>query len=283
MSTLDPAAPAMPVAAEPVAPVAPAVPPIDAAAPVVPAEPARDVEADARLQGWRPKDEFNKAPEDWKSAEDFLAVAEESLPVMRERMRAMSDTVAKIPAIEKALEFSKRERELALKEQREDLQADYDAKMRSAAETGNLTEYDRLATEKTAKTKEPAPNVEPEAVANFKADNKWYGSNEEMTDFANSACVSIERDHPDWGPVEVMRRTQTLVEKAYPGEFAAPTPAVEAGGRRVAPAGSAKTFDAMPADMKDGFTESVNAGLIPNDDDGKKRFAQIYWASEGDK
>lgn len=278
MSTLDPnaAAPTMPVAD----------PPIDAAAPVAPAAPIEtqaEIETRARAQGWRPKEEFNKAPETWKPADEFLSVAEESLPMMRERLRNMSETVAKIPAIEKALKFSKQEREHALKTQREELQADYDAKMRAAAETGNLAEFDRLAAEKTAKTKETVPVVEPEAVTNFKADNVWYGTNEEMTDFANATCLSVERDHPDWGPVEVMRRTGALVQKAYPGEFAAPVSSVEAGGRRITPAGSAQTFDAMPADMKAAFQVSTDAGLVEDTEEGKKIFAQFYWEAEGEQ
>lgn len=257
----------------------PDVPPMPAA------EDTTEVEAQARLQGWRPLDEFNKAPDQWKSAEDFLAVAEESMPVLRERMREMANQVKEIPGIKAALEMSKMERAQALREQREELTQEYDAKMRVAAETGDMGEFDRLSAEKERRTKAPETTVdavEHPAVTAFKADNVWFGTNEEMTDFAHSSCNVIENQHPTWDQETVMKRLGVIMQKAYPQEYPSVAPTVEGGGNRPAAKGKAKNFASMPADYRAGFDQSVAHGLVADTDDDRKKFAEIYWAEQGE-
>ena len=44
----------------------------------------------AKSMGWSPKDKFRGDPKDWKGPKEFIDIAEQSAPVLRERMREMS-------------------------------------------------------------------------------------------------------------------------------------------------------------------------------------------------
>ena len=243
-----------------------------------------DLEDRARRQGWKPKDEFNRDPADWKPADEFLEVAETEMPVLRERMRNMEK---QIQGMDKTLEFQKQERELALQEERDRLGAQYDARLRETVEAGDGDAFDRIQREKTEHLKEPpAPktaNDLPEAIREFMAENKWYGENEDMTEFAEAQNLIVRQHHPDWSDELVMRQIGARVKQAYPGD-AAPKPrstSVE-GGRRPKTQTRGKTFDSLPEDYKAGYAESARFGLVTNDDNGKKRYAEVYYAQLGE-
>ena len=242
-----------------------------------------DLEARARRQGWRPKDEFNKDPSDWKPAEEFLEVAETEMPVLRERMRNMEK---QIQGMDQTLEFQKHERTLALQEERERLGAQYDARLRETVEAGDGDAFDRIQQEKTAHLKEPpAPSTNdlPAAIREFMDENKWYGENEDMTEFAEAQNLVVRQHHPDWSDELVMRQIGARVKQAYPQNK---TPATRQqtveGGRRPKPQTKSKSFDNLPAEYKAGFSESAAHGLVTNDDDGRARFAEVYYSQQGE-
>lgn len=104
----------------------------------------------ARNMGWSPKESFKGNPADWKNPKEFIDIAEQSTPVLRDRLREMSKKVTEMQkAFPTILEMQKRElqnRVDALNASNEQLQkeleeAHYMADSKKAAElTGKIWE-----------------------------------------------------------------------------------------------------------------------------------------------
>lgn len=82
----------------------------------------------AKTMGWSPKENFKGNPSDWKGPKEFIDIAEQSAPVLRERLREMSKKVTEMQkAFPTILEMQKRElqnRVDALNASNEQLQRD---------------------------------------------------------------------------------------------------------------------------------------------------------------
>lgn len=64
----------------------------------------------ARNMGWSPKESFKGNPNDWKDPKAFIDIAEQSAPVLRDRLREMSKKVTEMQkAFPTILEMQKRE------------------------------------------------------------------------------------------------------------------------------------------------------------------------------
>lgn len=64
----------------------------------------------AKNMGWSPRENFKGNPNDWKEPKQFIEIAEQSAPVLRERMRAMSKELAEVrKAFPTILEMQKRD------------------------------------------------------------------------------------------------------------------------------------------------------------------------------
>ena len=257
--------------------------PVEAVEEAVEAEASEESTEDrARRQGWRPKDEFNKDPSEWVPADEFLEVAEHAMPVLRKNMRNLE---SQIEDMHSTLEFQKKEREFAIQEERDRLTAHYDARLRETVDTGDGEAFERIQREKNEHLKEPAvpkPDSLPAAIQEFMSENKWYGENEDMTEFAEAQNIVVRQHHPEWSDELVMRQISARVKQAYPANGAAPRSQTVEGGRRPKPQPKGKTFENLPDDYKSGFADSAKYGLVSNDDDGKKRFAEVYYAQQGE-
>lgn len=64
----------------------------------------------AKNMGWSPKENFRGNPGDWKGPKEFIDIAEQSAPVLRERLREMTKKVGEMQkAFPTILEMQKRE------------------------------------------------------------------------------------------------------------------------------------------------------------------------------
>ena len=64
----------------------------------------------AKSMGWSPKDKFHGNPSEWKGPKEFIDIAEQSAPVLRERLREMSKKVTDMQKVfPTILEMQKRE------------------------------------------------------------------------------------------------------------------------------------------------------------------------------
>jgi hypothetical protein len=144
----------------------------------------RDYEAEARAQGWRPKEEFRGNPDAWTDAETFVKRADEVLPLIKKQnahlKREIDDLkklVRKVTASERASHTN------ALAEIR--------AQMEEAVETGDVAAFKKLdakADKLRSDIVEDTPGLvhgeDPqEAFDSFRETNSWY-------DKANLASAS---------------------------------------------------------------------------------------------
>lgn len=134
----------------------------------------------AKSMGWSPKDKFRGDPKDWKDPKAFIDIAEQSAPVMRERLREMSkkmnDMQKVFPTI---LEMQKRE----LQNKVESLTSENEALQKDLEEAHILADS-RKAADIVEKMTENKVKI---AIANEQA--KHVGEKDGLGAFANEAVV----------------------------------------------------------------------------------------------
>lgn len=139
----------------------------------------------AKNMGWSTKDKFKGNPSDWKDPKAFIDIAEQSAPVLRDRMREMSK---KITAMQEAfptiLEMQKRELQSkveSLTETNERLQAELeDAHL--MADSKKAAELAEKITENKIK------------IALTEEQKKHVGENSAIKDAGVSPNVDIEKE-----------------------------------------------------------------------------------------
>lgn len=66
--------------------------------PIAPAEDDAAIEARARASGWKDRDEFDRPPERWRSAKEFLEVQDRNVPVLRENLHRVEAQLGTLQA-----------------------------------------------------------------------------------------------------------------------------------------------------------------------------------------
>lgn len=213
-----------------------------------------DVEERARRMGWRPKEEWEGDPEKHRSAEEFVQRGEEMLPIVRSRAeraeREASEARQRIEAMEQdyADRFARMERmsAIALQRQKQQIEARYADKMRSAVEYGDVETYDRLArqqqdelrefdagAEKERETRRTEPErkqrQEPQempltrqqqaTVDEWMSDNPWWQVDQVLQNVALSEHRRLLQQYPGMGLRENLSRVSNYVRNKFPEKF----------------------------------------------------------------
>ena len=137
---------------------------------------ARDFDAEARRQGWKPPEEFAEGEEPpkggFKTAQEFVEKADEWGVTKDRKIHRLEDEVGFLKRQNKRLMNSEHDRY-------QDALAQARAEMREAVQIGDTEAYDR-AEKKAEKLQEKTgqdfmqgedPNVE---LARFRRDNRWF-------------------------------------------------------------------------------------------------------------
>lgn len=279
------------------------------------AEDARTIAA-ARRMGWKPREEFDKPPEKWKPAAEFLQTGFGSPAVLAERYQALDDrhsalteaargteaklgdamtTIGELTAMMRASERRTYDRA------RRDLLAERE----KAVETGDTAAFRRVDTEleqmkplpvETARptTTAVAPNLPPEVSA-FYGRNPWYMANRELQIEADIIHTGLRSARPDLSLsqnlAEVERRMAPLVSGGR-RVVAEPEPRTEPDNTRrteaaaVTPSGTGAaraprgrfTFDGMPKDAKDAYARYAKMLEGKGEPLTKDEYSRDYWA-----
>lgn len=252
-----------------------------------PDEPQGDpaIEQEARSMGWVPENEWKGDPPKggFRSAEDFVQRGKDVLPLVNKRLKeenaALSDKLAKLES-ETADKIARMERmsSAALKRQRSDLEAKYEALKEEAVETGDkakykeadkagkeaLADFDKAASDQDDK-KEPKDKFEippsvKATVDDWIAENSWMKTDKEMNAVANARHERLLQEKPGLTLAENLADVRRYVEKKFPEKFGAdddqdddPPPQrrgspVEGGSRTANGRGSA--FSRLPKDAQ---------------------------------
>lgn len=246
---------------------------------IVPNEGTDDAQQDASLSaedramamGWTPQTQFKGDPAKWVDAETFVKRGEEFLPFLKANNRRLEQAhdraVAKIAALEKAVQTSIQHISRADQRAYAKARADLDAELEQYAAAGNVEAVkavtkDILDLQNETTAKADAPDVPPEMAA-WQEANPWYGTDKALTAAARAIADDVfEEGYTGKAQLaEVDRR----IRAEFPAKFAKPTNpnrklpgAVEGVG--TAPRRSGKTYSDLPPEaraMCDSFVRDI--------------------------
>lgn len=267
-----------------------------------------DTESRARAMGWVPQEEFRGPAENWRSADEFVRRGEENPAIMRERMRDMQTRIARFEAQLNETqrrhqdEFARLEHvsAVALRRQREQLEANYNHAMREAAANGDVTRYDQLERDRrtalthadeqvqqaTQRQPEQRQDVHPSQTPEYKATfdpwlsrNQWMVADPEMQAVAVTHSAKLSNERPGMTLAENLAETEAYVRKRYPEKFGRPSQgAVVEGGARVAAAPTNGRGPAhLPPEARRAGERFVKEGLYKS----MSEYANEYFSLEG--
>jgi hypothetical protein len=139
---------------------------------------ANSPESEARLQGWKPKDEFDGPDTKWVDAETFLERGKEMAPVLKRELDKAQGKIAKLEETVKRLDtYSSKAEQRAYQRAK----ADLEAQLESSAEAGDVEGVKAAAKGITDLEKDAArdnksgtsPDFE-EAFGAWHKDNPWF-------------------------------------------------------------------------------------------------------------
>lgn len=272
-----------------------------------------DIEARARLMGWKPQAEYRGPPDAWKDAATYVRVGEEELPVVRERSRMLEKRLIEFQRqqaehLEVVHDLTARVRsadERAYKKARADLMAQREAAVAAGdKETfrqaeAELKELDTTAPKPLPPKPATPPNLGPPAeVVEWGGRNQWFRE-ADLYEAATQIHGRLLQSEPHLPLAENLERVTATMRAMYPGRIPAPQqrraaaadPAVDDNPRRrEAPSVSSssppggpsrvqpRSFEAMPRDAKDGYAKYARMLEGKGKPLTKDEFAADYWA-----
>lgn len=184
------------------------------------------VEDLAKEKGWRPKEEYNGDPRNWRSAEVFLALEEPIKKIenlakeLKEQKKAnqyLLDHHQKVKESEfkRAYEFLKSEKKQAYEQGDVDKVIEIDEKIAQFRET-------QKQQKEIVEFKDPdEPETHPE-FQSWVSKNDWYNKNSEMRETADALGMKHAQNNPSKSPVEVLNWVEGQIKKLYKDEFSNP-------------------------------------------------------------
>jgi hypothetical protein len=258
------------------------------------------LEAEAREMGWVPEDEWrgDKKPAKFKTAREFVEAGQTILPIVQKRAK---DAEAKLEAFKKEAEerFARMERmnDLALKKQRAKLETDFDARLREAVKFGDEEGYDKALKDKAQALKDLEEEAKPvekdktqagalspaevSALAEWRADNKWFQSDRKLTALMDAEFEEVTAEMPGATFAQRLEEARNRVAETFPDKFGAKTSAKRAGavegGSRI-PGGGQKgrMADKLGAEERKQATKDVAEGLYKD----VEAWARVYFNEE---
>lgn len=224
---------------------------------------AKTAEEEAKLQGWKPKDEFDGPDGKWVDAATFLERGKNWAPRLSVELDKAHKQIEKLEETVKRLDaYSSKAEQRAY----ERAKAEFEAQLESAAEAGDVEGVKAAAKgiadlEKEAKPAKDGPNADfKEAFADWEKDNSWFNTDDLMQGAAIAAYGKFEQQ--GLSPKECLARTTERIKAEFPHKFENPrrrdAAAVE-GGATARKAGG-KGFSDLPPEAKsecDFFVKNV--------------------------
>lgn len=260
------------------------------------ARPDRDYEAEARAQGWRPKEEFKGAAEQWSDAETFVKRADEVLPLIKKQNAHLKQEIDLLKRMVKKVQASEQKAYA-------NALADLEARQEAAVETGDIAEHRRLKDE-IEKVREEivgdtATDVHGEDPREqydaFRESNSWY----DKANLASASEVEIEarlyadRLAEQWvragkdketPPSEFFAGIAEAVEAKFPtlkNKAVRPKPASDVAGITRPGAGKGKTGAHLPSEAKETVRRYMRQGIYKGTfEEACNAFAKDYFTAE---
>ena len=253
---------------------------------------SRDVEQRARDMGWVPKEDFNGPDENWKSAEDFVRIGENYMPVLRERLGKLESLITDLRTENErtkgSLQSLANHHRGTWKRQYERAKTDIEAEMAAAVERGDGEAFQQLKQaerelEDAAQAENPdnQPTPVPEFIE-FKAINPWYGTDPEMSMYADGLQSVLTQHEGITDDKTFFQEVEKRVRLRFPDKFKNQNqelpPAVESGdgGSGVGGESQEKKWGDIPSEERASILREFGPELFTNEYT-KEDYAKEYW------
>lgn len=214
----------------------------------------RDYEAEARADGWQPKEEF-KGPEGrWVDAKTFVENGERILPIVNAKLRKA------LAGIDELREGNRQFREFheqtvaAAKRERDKAIADLEAARTRAVTEGNGEDFAKADRELTRLREAPAerprgPSPDMQAWLN---ENAWYTTDPELAAVADGLSDVVKRDNPHLTGRAFMEKVTEKTRAMVPHKFSNErrSTSTTEGNRPPPPPKREKGYDDLPPEAK---------------------------------
>jgi hypothetical protein len=238
--------------------------------------------AEAKRQGWVPKEDFTGPEDKWTDAENFVKRGKEINALLRKDNEFLKREVSEMKST--MMEFKKFHADTE-KRAYERAMLDLREQKKEAIAAGDgekvLQVDDAIDELKTARREEkiaaPAPNqIDPTFIA-WQEDNRWFGKDTELTAEANLIGEVVKRQNPALIGTEFLDEVTKRVKRMYPEKFTnanrnRPNP-VE--GSTAKPAGSrGKGFNDLPPEAKAACQKFEKQNLVTREQYIKEYFGE---------
>lgn len=263
-----------------------------------------EAETRARAMGWVDKDSYRGPAEKWVDADTFVQRGEQELPVLRERNRTMA---RQLTSLEERIQKQEREWQsrieqfgnmsaMALRQQRENINAQYEAAKLNAVEMADSQRYQQLGRDQRQRLQQfdeqvyeqvyeqqqrqqppqgPAP-ADVSKVNAWKVENPWFTADPALNQYAQTVHVHLNQTKPGLSVEENLAEVAKIVRQNFPEKFnraQGGPPAVE-GGNGMAGGKRSKGFSDMPSEDQRVADDFIKAGAYKD----RASFAKAYWA-----
>jgi hypothetical protein len=239
----------------------------------------RDYEAEARKEGWKPKEDWTGAEEKWTDAKTFVERGENILPIVKSKLDRVEQRLAAAEQANKR--FGEYHKQTLAREKREHEEkiAALESKLTKAVTEGDGDTFTRTNRELNS-LRQSAPEEVPDATAyNRMAEawvdaNPWYRDNPKLGPYADGIAERVQAE--GYSGKAYFEELTKRVKSAFPEEFENPNRkkpnGVDEGGDKGGE-NKSRAYDALPADAKKACDEFVAGGFMTR----KEYLAQYEW------
>jgi hypothetical protein len=184
-----------------------------------------EAEQQAIEMGWKPKSEWSGEEDDFVSAKEFVRRKSfyDRISSQSKELKELRVTLDALKEHNKKIETYTRKQVMEeLKQAKRDALESGDVEkvleVDEAIIQYKLVEKDEAEKEKQVKEQ---PGEHPDFTA-WKTRNKWYSTDPDLQDFANTIGVGYKNRNPDAGPEQVLSYVEKKVKEAYKDKFENP-------------------------------------------------------------
>lgn len=238
------------------------------------------VEERAKRMGWTDQDAFRGDKAKWVDAATFVKNGEESLPILRERLRSLERTnmdLSKTAAEFKKMSDTAFERGYA--KSKRDLEAEIEEKAKAGDGAGAKAAAKELA-ELEGEKKERAAAADRDPVFdNWVSENAWY-NDPDMKIEAELMGIRLRKKGEKVDGLPFLEKVKEELKKAFPDKFGNPRRKEGSGversgaGGEEGSRGGKKGWDSLPTEAKEAGERYVKQKYFKD----KAEYAASYWA-----
>lgn len=182
-------------------------------------------EAEAREQGWRPKEEYEGDPNKWRPAKEFVERGElfgkidslgRDLKETRKALKMLQEHHTKV----REVEYKRAVDELKTLQKKHLEEGNSDGYLETTELLTDL-KAEQKAREVVSQQTQQTGTVDPR-FTQWVGENKWYSQSAEMREYADTLGLGYAQQHPDVDPETVLRYVTTQVKAHFKDKFQNP-------------------------------------------------------------